>query len=72
MGILGCEYTYISENSDLIAVFRNCVVQYAKNTTCTSGTKVSWVGAQCELLVHATPGSFTTLIRVRHTRYTEI
>ena len=51
MGILGCEYAYISENPDLIAVFHNCVAQYAKNTTCTSGTKVSWVAAQCELLV---------------------
>ena len=53
MGILGCEYAYISENPDLIAVFRNCVVQYVKNTTCASGTKVSWVAAQRELLVHA-------------------
>ena len=53
MGILGCEYAYISENPDLIAVFRNCVAQYAKNTTCASGTKVSWVAAQRELLVHA-------------------
>ena len=53
MGILGCEYAYISENSDLMAVFRNCVAQYAKNTTCASSTKVSWVGAQRELLVHA-------------------
>ena len=53
MGILGCEYAYLSDNPDLIAVFRNCVVQYAKNTTCTSGTKVSWAGAQRELLVHA-------------------
>ena len=52
MGILGCEYAYVSENSDLIAVFRNCVAQYAKNTTCASGTKVSWAGAQRELLVH--------------------
>ena len=53
MGILGCEYTYISENPDLITVFRNCVAQYAKNTTCASGTKVSWAAAQRELLVHA-------------------
>ena len=53
MGILGCEYAYISENPDLIAVFRNCVAQYAKNSTCASGTKVSWVAAQRELLVHA-------------------
>ena len=53
MGILGCEYAYISENPDLIAIFCNYVVQYAKNTTCASGTKVSWVAAQRELLVHA-------------------
>ena len=36
-----------------MAVFRNCMVQYVKNSTCASGTKVSWVGAQRELLVHA-------------------
>ena len=53
MAILGCEYAFISENPDLLAVFHNCVVQYMKNSTCASGTKVSWAGAQRELLVHA-------------------
>ena len=53
LGILGCEYAFVSDNTDLIAVFRNCVVQYAKNSTCTSGMKVSWAEAQRELLVHA-------------------
>ena len=53
LGILGCEYAFVSDNTDLIAVFRNCVVQYAKNSTCASGMKVSWAEAQCELLVHA-------------------
>ena len=53
LAVLGCEYAFISDNTDLIAVFRNCVVQYAKNSTCASGTKVSWVEAQRELLVHA-------------------
>ena len=52
MGILGCEYAYISDNTDLIAVFHNCVAQYVKNTTCDSGTKVSWAATQRELLVH--------------------
>ena len=53
LGILGCEYAFVSDNTDLIAVFRNCVVQYAKNSTCASGMKVSWAEAQRELLVHA-------------------
>ena len=52
LGILGCEYAFVSDNTDLIAVFHNCVVQYAKNSTCTSGMKVSWAEAQRELLVH--------------------
>ena len=47
LGILGCEYAFVSDNTDLIAVFRNCVVQYAKNSTCASGMKVSWAEAQC-------------------------
>ena len=38
MAILGCKYAYVSENKDLIAVFWNCVVQYAKNSACTRGT----------------------------------
>ena len=53
LGILGCEYAFVSDNTDLIVVFRNCVAQYAKNSTCASGMKVSWAEAQCELLVHA-------------------
>ena len=53
LGILGCEYAFVSDNTDLIAVFHNCVAQYAKNSTCASGMKVSWAEAQCELLVHA-------------------
>ena len=53
LGILGCEYAFMSDNTDLIAMFRNCVAQYVKNSTCTSGMKVSWAEAQCELLVHA-------------------
>ena len=53
LGILGCEYAFVSYNTDLIVVFRNCVAQYAKNSTCASGMKVSWAEAQRELLVHA-------------------
>ena len=53
LAILGCEYAFVSENTDLIAMFCNCVAQYARNSTCTSGMKVSWVEAQRELLVHA-------------------
>ena len=53
LGILGCEYAFVSDNTDLIAVFRNCVAQYAKNSTCASGMKVSWAEAQRKLLVHA-------------------
>ena len=53
LAVLGCEYAFISGSEDLRAVFRNCVVQYAKNSTCTRGTKVLWAEAQCELLVHA-------------------
>ena len=53
LAVLGCKYAFISGSEDLRAVFRNCVVQYAKNLTCTRGTKVSWVEAQRELLVHA-------------------
>ena len=52
LAILGCKYAFISDTTDLMAVFRNCVAQYAKNSTCTSGTKVSWAEAQRELLVH--------------------
>ena len=53
MAILGCDYAFISNNPDLLAVFRNCVSQYTKNKTCTTGVKVSWAEAQRELLVHA-------------------
>ena len=53
LAVLGCEYAFISDNTDLIAMFQNCVAQYVKNSTCTSGTKVSWAEAQRKLLVHA-------------------
>ena len=53
MAILGCEYAYVSTNTDLVAVFRNCVGQYAKNSTIFYKEKVSWADAQRKLLVHA-------------------
>ena len=53
MAILGCEYAYVSTNTDLVAVFRNCVGQYAKNSTIFYQEKVSWADAQRKLLVHA-------------------
>ena len=43
----------MSDSTDLIATFRNCVVQYARNSTCARGTDVSWAESQQELLVHA-------------------
>ena len=70
LGILGCEYAFVSDNTDLIAVFRKCVAQYAKNSTCASGMKVSWTDAQCELLIHPTPGSYTISTKVKCTGYT--
>ena len=51
MGILGCEYAFVSNNTDLEAVFRNCVGQYAKNSTIVTGEKMSWADAQRKLLV---------------------
>ena len=53
MGILGCEYAFLSTNVDLEAVFLNCVGQYAKNSTIVTGEKMSWADVQCKLLVHA-------------------
>ena len=53
MGILGCKYAYVSSNPDLISVFRNCVAQYARNSSCTGDVEVYWAAAQRELLVHA-------------------
>ena len=53
MGILGCEYAFLSTNVDLEAVFQNCVGQYAKNSTIVTGEKMSWVDAHQKLLVHA-------------------
>ena len=53
MAILECDYAFISDDPDLRAVFRGCVSQFAKNTTCTQGHKVSWADAYRELLVHA-------------------
>ena len=52
MAVLGCEYAFITDNTDLLAVFQKCMSQYAKNSTCASGTKVSWAEAKRELLVH--------------------
>ena len=51
MAILGCEYAFISTNTDLEAMLRNCVGQYAKNSTIVTGEKVSWVDVQRKLLV---------------------
>ena len=53
MAILRCDYAFICNNPDLLAVFRNCISQYAKNKTCATGAKVSWAEAKRELLVHA-------------------
>ena len=53
MGILGCEYAYVSDNADLISVFCNCVAQYTRNSSCTGDVEVSWAAVQRELLVHA-------------------
>ena len=53
MAILGCKYAFVSDNPDLVAVFRNCVGQYAKNASILTGNKVSWVDAHRKLLAHA-------------------
>ena len=53
MAILGCEYAFISDNTDLVGFFRSCVGQYAKNSSILTGDKVSWADAHCKLLAHA-------------------
>ena len=53
MGILKCDYAFISDDPDLQAVFRGCVSKFAKNATCARGHKVSWADSYRELLVHA-------------------
>ena len=53
MGILKCDYAFISDDPDLQAVFHGYVSEFAKNTTCARGHKVSWADSYRELLVHA-------------------
>ena len=53
MAILGCEYAFISDSTDLVGFFRSCVGQYAKNASILTGDKVSWADAHRKLLAHA-------------------
>ena len=53
MAILGCEYAFISDSTDLVGFFRSCIGQYAKNSSILTGDKVSWADAHRKLLAHA-------------------